>query len=63
MRVQSRIEMLEELLGSRGPAVIVVVQNEDGTWPPDPPEDAARVVVRVHLQGIPSDGDAEQVAW
>lgn len=61
-RLERRIEALEERSRARGRAVIVVAQNPDGTWPPDPPESArARLVVHLRRQGILPDSDTDEL--
>jgi hypothetical protein len=56
MRVENRIEALEERLRPRGADVVVITQDADGNWPADPPEAAtARLVVCLHRQGILTD--------
>ena len=53
--IEKRIERLEHLL--RGPrAMAVVIQQEDGTWPPDPA--GAALIVQIRRFSIDGDSDA-----
>ena len=61
MRIESRIEALEERLRPCGSGVVIIAQNADGSWPPDLPEvTSARVVVCLHRQGILTDASPEE---
>jgi hypothetical protein len=48
--LETRIEALEEQRRTCRPRFAVIQQNEDGTWPPDPP-DAALVIAIKRLGG------------
>ena len=48
--LERRIEALEERQRARNHRIVVIQQNEDGSWPPEPT--GAALVVSITRQGI-----------
>jgi len=49
--LERRIEALEERQRASNPRIAVIRQNEDGSWPPEPP--GAALVIALRRMGLP----------